>query len=74
VNGSVGEAFDTLYYLERACKTVILAYSTGQPLHQLQHEAAETTAREWEGFSDSAEAHFQEMKLLLDATDPSYRE
>ncbi|MDP9137368.1 MAG: class II aldolase/adducin family protein, partial [Pseudomonadota bacterium] len=32
VANTVGEAFDRLYYLERACRTLALAYSTGQPL------------------------------------------
>ena len=29
---SVAQAFDNLYYFERACQTLVLAYSTGQPL------------------------------------------
>src|SRR5438128_4712775 len=32
VAGTVAEAFDDLYYLERACQTQVSAYSTGQPL------------------------------------------
>ena len=30
---TVAEAFDDLYYLERACQTLVLAYSTGQKLN-----------------------------------------
>jgi len=71
---TVGEAYDTLYYLERACKTLIFAYSTGQPLKILSHDAAEATARSWDRFADSAEAHFTEMKLVLDMVEPSYKE
>src|ERR1700721_2135271 len=32
VGGTVAEAFDLLYSLERACRTLVLAYSTGRPL------------------------------------------
>jgi len=71
---SVGAAFDSLYYLERACKTLILAYSTGQALKVLKPQAAEQAARDWEAFSDSAQVHFQEMKQLLGASDPTYAE
>jgi ribulose-5-phosphate 4-epimerase/fuculose-1-phosphate aldolase len=71
---SVAEAFDTLYYLERACKTLVLAYSTGKSLKLLGQEAAEQTARDWEGDATYGEVHFAEMKRLLDATDPSYAE
>ncbi len=69
---TVGEAFDSLYYLERACRTLVLAYSTGKPLNVMKHDAAEQTARDWEDYTDSAEVHFDEMKLILDREDPSY--
>ena len=69
---SVAHAFDLLYYLERACRNLVLAYSTGQPLNVMSHELAEATARDWEDYPDAAEAHFEEMKRVLDAKDPSY--
>ena len=71
---SVAEAYDKLYYLERACRTMVLAYSTGQPLHIMSQDVAERTAREWEDYGEQDVAHFEEMKLLLDAQDPSYAE
>jgi ribulose-5-phosphate 4-epimerase/fuculose-1-phosphate aldolase len=72
IGNSVAEAYDKLYYLERACRTLVLAYSTGRPLHAMSHEVAERTAREWEDYGEQDVAHFEEMKLLLDARDPSY--
>ena len=30
VAGTVAEAFHDMYYLERACQTLVLAYSTGR--------------------------------------------
>jgi ribulose-5-phosphate 4-epimerase/fuculose-1-phosphate aldolase len=72
VADSVAEAFDDLYYLERACQTLVLAYSTGQPLNVMPPALAERTACDWEDYSDSARVHFEEMKLVLDREDPSY--
>jgi ribulose-5-phosphate 4-epimerase/fuculose-1-phosphate aldolase len=72
VGDSVAEAFDALYHLERASRTLVLAYSTGQPLQILSHEIAEKTARSWEDGGEFAEAHFRQMKRLLDAEEPSY--
>ncbi len=73
VAGTVAEAFDDLYYLERACQTLVLAYATGQKLNVMSPELAERTARGWEDYKDAAFAHFEEMKKILDAKDPSYR-
>jgi ribulose-5-phosphate 4-epimerase/fuculose-1-phosphate aldolase len=72
VADTVAEAFDDLYYLERACQTLVLAYSTGQPLKVMPPELAERTARGWDDYKDAAFAHFEEMKRTLDETDPSY--
>ncbi len=72
VADTVAEAFDDLYYLERACQTLVLAYSTGRELNVLPPEVAEGTARGWEDYKDAAFSHFEEMKKILDAKDPSY--
>lgn len=70
---TVAEAFEHLYYLERAAKTMMLAYASGQPLSIMSNDIAEKTAQSWEEYSDSAFAHFDQLKLLLDQTDDSYR-
>ncbi|MEN3287650.1 MAG: hypothetical protein V7634_1950 [Bradyrhizobium sp.] len=72
IAGSVGEAFDDIYTIERACQTLVQAYSTGQPLKVLPDEVAENTAQDWERIVDFSVAHFDEMKRVLDAEDPSY--
>jgi ribulose-5-phosphate 4-epimerase/fuculose-1-phosphate aldolase len=71
---TVAEAFDNLYYLERACQTLVLAYSTGRPLKVLSHEIAEATARGWEDYKNAAFSHFDQLKTMLDARDPSYKD
>ncbi len=73
VGDTVARAFDDLYHLERACKTLVLAYSTGQPLSVMQDDLADQVREEWTGFIDgSHEDHFSQAKELLDRKDPSY--
>lgn len=62
---TVAEAFDDLYYFERACRTLILAYSTGRPLNVLSAAVAEKTAREWENYSAASIMHFDEQRRML---------
>jgi ribulose-5-phosphate 4-epimerase/fuculose-1-phosphate aldolase len=71
---NIAWAFDDLYYLERACQTLALAYSTGQRLNVMSPAVAERTARGWEQYKGAAFAHFEEMKQTLDVRDPSYRD
>ncbi len=71
---TVADAFDDLYYLERACRTLVLAWSTGRPLNVMPHDLAEHTARAWEAYPSYAAAYFDEMKRILDGQDGSYAE
>ncbi|QOZ08080.1 class II aldolase and adducin N-terminal domain-containing protein [Bradyrhizobium sp. CCBAU 51765] len=72
IANTVGEAFDDIYTLERACQILVQAYATGQPLRVLPDAVAESTAQDWEQITDFSIAHFEEMKCILDAEDPSY--
>lgn len=67
----IGEAFDDIWTLERACQILVTAWSTGQPLKILSDAVAEKTARAWEGIPDFSRQHFEEMKALMIAADPS---
>lgn len=69
--GSIGEAFDDIWTLERACQILVTAWSTGQPLRVLSDDVAEKTARGWEGIADFSRQHFEEMKQLMIDADPS---
>ncbi len=71
---TVAEAWDALYHLERAAKTMVLAYSTGQPLNVMPDRLAEEVAQEWQTYKDAEIAHFAEMKRILDKEEPDYRE
>jgi ribulose-5-phosphate 4-epimerase/fuculose-1-phosphate aldolase len=66
---TVAEAFEDLYFLERACQTLILAYSSGQPLNVMSPPLAERTALDWEDYSGMSFAHFEELKRALDRQD-----
>ncbi len=72
--GTVAEAFEHLYFFERASKTLMLAYASGQPLNILSDETAEKTAQGWRDYNDMAFAHFDALKAMLDRKDPSYRD
>jgi ribulose-5-phosphate 4-epimerase/fuculose-1-phosphate aldolase len=69
---TVAEAYDLTYYLERACRNLVLAYQSGQKLHVMSPEVAEKTAQEWEADRDQFHGHFSEMKHILDKEDESY--
>ena len=71
---TVAEAFESLFYLERACRTLVLAYSTGRPLAVLSDDMAATVAKGWKAFSGMARAHLDDRMALLDVVDPSYRD
>jgi ribulose-5-phosphate 4-epimerase/fuculose-1-phosphate aldolase len=68
---NIGEAFDDIWTLERACQILVTALSTGQPLRVLSDEVAEKTAKGWEGITDFSRRHFEEMKELMIEADPS---
>jgi len=73
---TVGRAFDELFYFERACQNYIIALSTGKPMRVVSDEVAEKTAGQWEEYLDKvgiAEAHFQQIRELLDREEPDYK-
>lgn len=71
---TIADAFEELYFLERAAKTLMLAYSSGQPLNIMPNELAEKTAAAWDDFRGMGQLHFEYLKSELDTTDPTYRE
>ena len=73
---TVAQAFDDLYFVERAAQTQILAMSTGRPLARLSNELIEQVAAQtrYERFElGYIERHFAAQKRLLDASDGLYR-
>lgn len=73
VGRSVAEAFDLMYYLERACRLQVLALSTGRKLRAVRDDVAKKTyAMLLEQTSLYAEAHFGALKRILDREEPDY--
>jgi ribulose-5-phosphate 4-epimerase/fuculose-1-phosphate aldolase len=72
IGQTVAEAFNRLYYFERAAETYIRALQTGRPLRVLPDAIAEKTAQEWEAYPGFADAHLSELRAILDAESPDY--
>ena len=72
IGRTVAEAFNRLYYFERAAETLITAYSTGRPLRLIPDEIAADVAEDVEHYPGQAERHMAEIKLLLDREEPDY--
>ncbi|MBY0393272.1 MAG: class II aldolase/adducin family protein [Novosphingobium sp.] len=64
---TVAEAFEDLYFFEKAAQTLLLAYASGQPLNVLSDEIAEKTARGWDDYRGMSYAHFDWLKSQLPA-------
>jgi ribulose-5-phosphate 4-epimerase/fuculose-1-phosphate aldolase len=77
VGDTVADAYDRLYYVERAAQVQIYAMWTGQPLKQLPAAVVEKTKRDIGGASlydgpTPAQRHFDALKRVLDRTEPDY--
>lgn len=70
---SVAQAFDDLYYFERACELYLTALSSGRPLRIASDEVARKTARQWLDYPDFAVRHFTALQEILDQEEPDYR-
>jgi len=77
VGQSVADAYDRLYYLERAAQVQIYAMWTGQPLKQLPKAVIEKTKKDFGGDHlydgpSPAERHFCALKRILDREEADY--
>lgn len=70
---TVAAAWSDLYYLERACQTLVLAMGTGQPLDDLPSQILESASRSVGAGPDYAELHFAALKRVLDRDEPDYK-
>ncbi|MGE0800766.1 MAG: class II aldolase/adducin family protein [Lautropia sp.] len=71
---TIPEAFDVIYYLERACQAQVALLSTGERLVEPPLAVAEQVAAVFEAPDRKANARIWPALLrLLDRTDPGYR-
>lgn len=74
VGASIAEAWDDLYYLERACEVQRLAQATGRSLLAVPPELAELTYQQMrDGDRSAARLHLESVKRILDREAPDYR-
>jgi len=79
VGACVAEAYDRLYYVERAAQVQIYAMWTGQRLKHLPEPVVQKTINGIGGASfydgpTPAERHFEALKRILDRREPDYVE
>ena len=71
---TIAQAFDDLFYFEKACETYLTALSTGKELNIASNEVAEKTAQDWENYTtDMAGLHLKAIRSILDSEDSSYK-
>ena len=74
VGHSIAEAWDDLYYLERACEVQRMAQATGRTLKPIAPDvAARTAAQMQRGERNGAILHLDSIKRTLDSEAPDYR-
>jgi ribulose-5-phosphate 4-epimerase/fuculose-1-phosphate aldolase len=72
IGASVAEAFDELYYLERACELQVLALSTGRPLALIDDETAALACKQWLEYPQFSQLHFDALIEILNEEEPGY--
>jgi len=68
----VASAFEESYLFVRACRTLMIAYSSGQPLNVLCDAVAAKVAKGWASCREMTYHHFGQLKLGLDRSEPDY--
>jgi ribulose-5-phosphate 4-epimerase/fuculose-1-phosphate aldolase len=75
---TVAEAYDLLYYLERACQVQLYAMWTGRRLRQVKPDVVAHTLQQYDavwpkyGNKPAWQHHFDALKRLLDRKEPDY--
>ena len=71
IGRSVAEAFDDLYFFERACLVQFIAMQSGRPIKNVPTQIAQSTFRGVDNAKDAG-LHFDALKRILDREDPGY--
>lgn len=73
VGPTIAEAWDDLYYLERAADVQLKAMATGRPLIPIPAEIAEKSATQIrEGDPVSARKHLDSVRRILSRQQPEF--
>lgn len=75
VGPTIAEAWDDLYYLERAAEVQRLAMATGRSLKPVARDVAQRSYEQMrEGDAESARLHLESIKRILAKQEPDYLE
>ena len=74
VGATVADAFDELYYFERAAEMLLTCYATGKPLRFMPPATAELTQRQWLEYTGFPRDHLTAVRQILDQEEPDYRQ
>jgi ribulose-5-phosphate 4-epimerase/fuculose-1-phosphate aldolase len=78
IGETVAEAYDLLYYVERAAQVQLYAMWTGQKLKAMPQQIVDQTMRSYSGqtfkHGKPCDYHFAALKRLLDRREPDYRD
>lgn len=70
---TIAEAWDDLYYLERAAEVQLRAMASGRPLKPVTTSLAQAACRQMkEGNAESARLHLESVKRQLMCTEPDF--
>jgi ribulose-5-phosphate 4-epimerase/fuculose-1-phosphate aldolase len=77
VGETVPQAFERLYFLERAAQQQVLALSTGRALRLVPEPVVKATLAQFQsstqvGGRERADLHFEALKRMLDRNSPDY--
>ncbi len=78
VGKTIAEAYDRLYYLERAAQVQLYAMWTGRPLKRMSPKAIDAAVAEFRdqhGYGGKPPAlwHFEALQRILDRKEPDYK-
>jgi len=78
VGETIAQAYRLLYKLERACKTQVLAMSTGKPIHVLEQTVIDKVrtpnVNDSHSRSERERLYFEAMMRVIDRVNPGYAE
>jgi ribulose-5-phosphate 4-epimerase/fuculose-1-phosphate aldolase len=76
VGPTVADAYNKLYYVERAAQVQVYAMMTGRPLRMVPQDVIDTTKRTFGGVGQYDPTppvrHFEALKRVLDRKEPDY--
>ena len=73
VGSSVAQAFDELYYLEKAAQLQVLALSTNHKLGLISNEIASMVCKQWLEYPNGADLHFKALTQILEKENPEFK-